>query len=378
MDFSESAEDSAFRLAARASLESVIAAVGRNPGPGESAVAHYGRFVTGLHQAGLTGLGWPRQYGGQGASLVEQAIFLEEYDIAGAPNRLNQIGENLAGPAIVEFGTTEQKARYLLPILTGEEIWCQLFSEPDAGSDLAALRTEASREADGWRINGQKVWTSNAEIAAHGLLLARTGGGDRHRGLTYFLLPMDTDGITVRPLRNMLGIAGFNEVFFKDVFLPDRLRMGDVDQGWAVALATLSYERVALATGRVNIQRLMADLLRLARENPDQLDSAMRRRIADLYSRAQIQRVNGIRALVSLEQGNPGPETSIGKLFAAPLVEEIADLACSFHGLDAQIDEETVDPWIRLAYQSRGTSIAGGTTFVQRNIVAERVLGLPR
>jgi alkylation response protein AidB-like acyl-CoA dehydrogenase len=223
------------------------------------------------------------------------------------------------------------------------------------------------------------VWTSRAQIAAHGILLARTGG-PRHKGITYFLLPMDSEGIGIRPLRHILGEAEFNEVFLDDVHVPDALRIGDVDGGWRVAMATLSYERVALATGRVNVQRLIGELVRLVRsDNALAGDPALRRKVADLYARAQVQRVNGLRALASMEKGAPGPEASIGKLFSSPLVEELADLACSLSGLDAQLDEGgMLDPWLRLAYQARGTSIAGGTTFIQRNIVAERVLGLPR
>jgi alkylation response protein AidB-like acyl-CoA dehydrogenase len=195
---------------------------------------------------------------------------------------------------------------------------------------------------------------------------------------------MDQEGVTIRPLRHMLGEAEFNEVFLDNVFIPEDLRVGEVEGGWKVAMATLSYERVALATGRVNIRRLMEELIALiARTERDGRplgeDPALRRKVADLYARAQIQRVNGLRALASLEKGTPGPETSIGKLFSAPLVEDLADLACSIAGFDAQLDEnDNLNPWLRLAYQARGTSIAGGTTFIQRNIVSERVLGLPR
>jgi alkylation response protein AidB-like acyl-CoA dehydrogenase len=214
-------------------------------------------------------------------------------------------------------------------------------------------------------------------VASYGLLLARTGGGPRHKGITYFLLPMDAEGVSIRPLRHMLGEAEFNEVFLDDVHVSDDLRIGEVDGGWRVAMATLSYERVALATGRVNVQRLVGELVRMVGQRP--ADTALRRKVADLYARSQVQRINGLRALSSLEKGTPGPEASIGKLLSAPLVEDLADLACSLAGLDAQLDEDgELDPWLRLAYQARGTSIAGGTTFIQRNIVAERVLGLPR
>lgn len=383
MDFRDGAKDAAFRADARATLEALVAEMGPEPHELEERVPRFSYFQGKLHDAGFAGLSWPVEYGGRGASLGEQAIFLEEYDRAGAPDRLNTLGESLAGPTVIDFGTAEHKQRFLEPILRGTDIWCQLFSEPGAGSDLASLTTRAVRDGDGWRVSGQKVWTSRAQIAAFGMLLARTGKG-RHRGITYFLLPMDSDGVTIRPLRQMLGQAEFNEVFFDDVYIPDTLRISEVDQGWKVAMATLSYERVALATGRVNLQHLVADLVELVKTGerdgkPLVEDRTVRLKLADLYARVQIQRTNGWRALASMEAGVPGPEASIGKLFSAPLVEDIADFACSLAGLDSQLDEDgAVSPWLRLAYQARGTSIAGGTTFIQRNIVAERSLGLPR
>ncbi|MEA2214033.1 MAG: hypothetical protein QOF83_3981 [Solirubrobacteraceae bacterium] len=385
MDFRDSPEDAEFRQRARIALEAAMAALaGPEPSTTEGKLPYFRQFQRKIYEAGLAGLAWPREYGGAAVSLTEQAIFLEEYDRAGGPDRLNTLGEGLAGPTIIDFGSEEHKRGFLHPILTGEEIWCQLFSEPGAGSDLASLETKAQREGDGWRINGQKVWTSRAQISAHGMLLARTGGGPRHKGITYFLLPMDTPGVNVRPLRHMLGEAEFNEVFLDDVVISDDLRIGEVDGGWRVAMATLSYERVALATGRVNIRRLMEQLVDLIRNTERDgvsvgEDPAVRRRVAELYARAQIQRVNGLRALASMEAGTPGPETSIGKLFSAPLVEDIADFALSIAGAEGQLESNgELDPWLRLSYQARGTSIAGGTTFIQRNIVAERVLGLPR
>jgi len=385
MDFRDSPADAEFRAEARRVLEAAVAALpGPEPTTTEERLPRFRQFQRHILDAGYAGLSWPREYGGRAATLTEQAIFLQEYDRAGAPDRLNLLGEALAGPTIIDFGSEEHKQRFLPGILSGEEIWCQLFSEPNAGSDLAALEARAERDGDGWRISGQKVWTSRAQIAAHGLLLARTGGGPRHKGITYFLLPMDSEGVSIRPLRHMLGEAEFNEVFLDDVHVPDDLRIGEVDGGWRVAMATLSYERVALATGRVNVQRLVGDLVRMVREGerdgrPLAADAALRRKVADLYARSQVQRVNGLRALSSMDKGTPGPEASIGKLLSAPLVEDLADLACSLAGLDAQLDEGgELDPWLRLAYQARGTSIAGGTTFIQRNIVAERVLGLPR
>jgi alkylation response protein AidB-like acyl-CoA dehydrogenase len=387
VDFRDSHDEAAYRDGVRTWLRDAVAAL---PGPEPDTVAErlgfWRPWQEKLFAAGYAGLAWPRRYGGREASLMEQAIFAEEYDRAGAPDRLNTLGEGLAGPTIIDFGTDEQKDRFLEPILRGEHVWCQLFSEPGAGSDLAALEARAERDGDGWRISGQKVWTSRAQIASYGMLLARTGG-PRHKGITYFVLPMDADGVSVRPLRHMLGEAEFNEVFLDDVYVPDDLRIGDVDAGWKIAMATLSYERVALATGRVNMQRLFADLLDSVRRSegdgrPLGEDPHVRRAMADLYARTRVHRLNGLRALSAMAQGTPGAESSIGKLLSCPLLEDMADFAMDQHGLAGQLDPERdaapAGRWLRLAYQARGTSIAGGTTFIQRNIVAERVLGLPR
>ncbi|KLL11281.1 acyl-CoA dehydrogenase family protein [Protofrankia coriariae] len=342
-----------------------------------------------LFDAGYAGLSWPKEYGGGGADAKIRAVFAEETDRAGVPERLNIIGEDLAGPTIIEFGTDEQKERFLRPILTGEEIWCQLFSEPEAGSDLASLRTRATRVDGGWLLQGQKIWTSRAHLAANGILLARTGGGPRHKGITYFLLPMDADGVTIRPLAHMLGEAEFNEVFLDDVFVPDDRVVGEVDGGWRVAMATLSYERVAIATGRVNTKRavdtIIADISRRTGDDGRPLgeDPAIRQKVADLYGRALIHYLIGQRVVtLAAADGPPGPVTSIGKLYFCPLVEDLADFRLSLEPLGGQFspDDRQLDStrWLRLAYQARGTAIAGGSTFIQRNIVAERILDMPR
>ncbi|MDQ1662244.1 MAG: hypothetical protein QOJ68_2224, partial [Blastococcus sp.] len=320
----------------------------------------------------------------RGLDERRRAVWAEECDRAGAPERLNIIGEDFAGPTIVHFGTDAQKERHLRPILTGEEIWCQLFSEPDSGSDLASLRTRAVRAERGWRVTGQKIWTSRAQVAARAILLARTGAGERHRGLSYFLLPMDGAGITVRPLAHMLGEAEFNEVFLDDVFVPDEALVGEVDGGWAVAMGTLAFERVAIATGRVNITKAVEDLVEeIRRAAPLGADPDVRRSVAEIWARALVHRAISLRVVTAVDEGGPpGPVTSIGKLYFCPLVEDLADLALSLQPLDGQFaldDDSTADQrWLRLANQARGTAIAGGSTFVQRNIVAERILGMPR
>jgi alkylation response protein AidB-like acyl-CoA dehydrogenase len=342
-----------------------------------------------LYEGGYAGLTWKKEYGGQGADERLRNVFSEECDRAGAPERLNTIGEDFAGPTIAHFGSAAQKERYLRPILTGEDIWCQLFSEPDSGSDLASLRTKATKVDGGWRIQGQKIWTSRAQIAAHAILLARTGGGDRHKGITYFLLPMNAEGVTIRPLAHMLGEVEFNEVFLDDVFLPDDAVVGEVDGGWKVAMGTLGFERVAIATGRVNttkaIEDIMADIrtMSAADGTPLGADPHVRERVADLWGRVLVHRAISQRVISDATGGAPpGPVTSIGKLYFCPLVEDLADFRLSLEPLADQFELDDDDPrprrWLRLANQARGTAIAGGSTYIQRNIVAERILGMPR
>jgi alkylation response protein AidB-like acyl-CoA dehydrogenase len=396
MDLMDAPEEAEFRARVRGFLAATVPGLPEMPADlaaREPAWQHWQRAV---FAAGLAGLTWPTEYGGAGLSERMRAVFGEECDRVGAPERLNIIGEDFCGPTITHFGTPEQKERLLRPILTGEQIWCQLFSEPDSGSDLASLRTRAVRADGGWRITGQKIWTSRAQIASYAILLARTGGADpakaRHRGITFFLLPMDSPGITVRPLAHMLGEAEFNEVFLDDVFVPDELVVGEVDRGWSVAMGTLAFERVAIATGRVNTTKAVADLIAdiRTRATPDGrplgADSGVRQKVADLWARALIHRAIGQRVITGADAGEPpGPVTSIGKLYFCPLVEDLADFRLSLEPLGGQFDPDDADAhtagsdaWLRLANQSRGTAIAGGSTFIQRNIVAERILGLPR
>jgi alkylation response protein AidB-like acyl-CoA dehydrogenase len=390
MDLADAPEDAAFRAEIRSWLANALPKLPW-PEPVDlvAKVPFWQAWQRMLYAAGYAGPSWPREYGGGGMDARRRAVLTEELDRAGAPDRLNTIGEDFAGPTIVEFGTEAQKQRFLQPILTGEHIWCQLFSEPEAGSDLASLRTTATRVDGGWRIAGQKIWTSRAHLATYAILLARTGGGPRHKGITYFLLPMDSAGVTVRPLAHMLGEAEFNEVFLDGVFVPDELVVGDVDGGWQVAMATLSYERVAIATGRVNTRRAIDDIIATVATRHDAVgrplgqDPLVRQRVADLYGRALVHYVIGQRVLtLATSDGPPGAVTSIGKLYFCPLVEDLADFRLSLEPLGGQFDpqdeaSETAS-WLRLAYQSRGTAIAGGSTFIQRNILAERMLGMPR
>lgn len=390
MDFRDTPEDARFRADVRSWLAREVARMGPMPVPIVERAAWWRPWQRRLHDAGYAGLPWPQEYGGRGASVLQQAIFLEECDLAGAPERMDVISAGMAGPTIIEYGTAAQKAFHLDRILTGELLWCQLFSEPGAGSDLAALTARAEKIPGGWRIQGQKVWTSLAQVADYAILLARTGQpGGRHKGISYFLLPMRQHGVTVRPLRHMLGGAEFNEVFLDGAEVGDDGLVGEVGAGWKVAMSTLGYERAALATGRVNLFRLIENLMALVRQTrmddgrPLGEDAFVRQRVAELYSRVVLQRLTGKRILSTLAEGGaPGPEASTAKLFTAPLVEEVCDFALSLIGLTGQQDPASADPiharWLRLSYQARGTSIAGGTTFIQRNIVAERALGLPK
>jgi alkylation response protein AidB-like acyl-CoA dehydrogenase len=396
MELKDNPSEAEFRATARQWLRDKLSRLeGAEPALLEDKLDHWRTWQRLLFDAGYAGLSWPSQYGGGGADAKLRAVFNEELDLAGAPERINIIGEDFAGPTIIEFGTPAQQERYLRPILTGEHIWCQLFSEPEAGSDLASLRTTATKVPGGWRIQGQKIWTSRAQLAAHAILLARTGGGPRHRGITYFLIAMDSPGIDVRPLAHMLGEAEFNEVFLDDVFVPDDAVLGEVDGGWQVAMGTLAFERVAIATGRVNTTAAVNDLIsEIAASTTDDglplgADAAVRQRIADLYGRALVHYLIGQRVISGAAgAGPPGPVTSIGKLYFCPLVEDIADFGLAIGDMGGQFGPVEQDSptspspqqqrWLRLAYQARGTAIAGGSTFIQRNIVAERILGMPR
>lgn len=396
MDLKDSPAEAEFRSRIRGWLEQTLPVLG-GPEPHrlEDKRDYWGRWQKLLFDAGYAGLSWPREFGGGGADAKIKAVFTEELDRAGAPERLNIIGEDFGGPTIIAFGTPDQQQRYLRPILTGDHIWCQLFSEPESGSDLASLRTAAVRVDGGWRITGQKIWTSRAQLASYAILLARTGGGPRHRGITYFLLDMSAAGVQVRPLEHMLGEAEFNEVFLDDVFIADADVVGEVDDGWRVAMGTLAFERVAIATGRVNTTGAVNDLVaQIAAGTADDgqplgRDPLVRQHIADLYGRALTHYLISQRVIAGAAGGQPpGPVASIGKLFFCPLVEDIADFGLALAPMGGQFGlpekapdsaaDRAAERWLRLANQARGTAIAGGSTFIQRNIVAERVLGMPK
>jgi alkylation response protein AidB-like acyl-CoA dehydrogenase len=344
-----------------------------------------------LSAAGLVGLTWPTAYGGQGLTFMEEMILHQEMGLAKAPPILNVLGVGMAGPTIIAYGSEAQKTRYPAKILSCEEIWCQGYSEPNAGSDLAALQTRAVRDGDAWVVNGQKVWTSLAHIADFMMLLARTDpDAPRHKGITYFLLDMKLPGVTVKPLRQMTGDAEFNEVFFDNVRVPDSHVLGGVNNGWAVGLTTLMYERLALGFGlQVRLRIGLDGLIELSRrmEKTGRVitkDPLIRQKIAQLWIETECLRLTGARAVTRLLRGEvPGPEASTGKMVWVDTHQRLQELAMEIQGPYAQLlrgsDWAVEDGlWQHSFLRSRANSIEGGTTEIQKNIIAERLLGLPK
>jgi alkylation response protein AidB-like acyl-CoA dehydrogenase len=344
-----------------------------------------------LHEAGWAGISWPQEYGGRGATLIEQAIFSQELARADAPPPANILGLAMGGPVVIAHGTDEQKQRYLEPILSAEEIWCQGFSEPESGSDLASLKTKAVKDGDEWVVTGQKVWTTFAQYAKWCMLVARTDpDAPKHQGLTYFLLDMEQDAVQVRPLVQITGEGEFNEIFFEEARIPDANVVGGVGNGWQVAITTLMNERAGLAfSAVVGIHKALRQLAELAAETPlnggtagD--DSYFRQRIAQLYIEAETMRMNGYRGLTkTMQSGIPGPEGSLGKWQWADINQGITELALDMEGAYGALDrgaEHAVagGSWQYGFLRSRANSIEGGTTDILKNIIAERVLGLPR
>src|SRR5215203_2053607 len=331
-----------------------------------------------LHAAGWAGISWPQEFGGRGATMIEQAIFAAEATRQEAPSPANVLGLAMGGPVVIAHGTDAQKARYLEPILTGEEIWCQGFSEPESGSDLASLKTRAVRDGDEWVVTGQKVWTTMAHQSKWCMLLARTNpDAPRHRGLSYFLMDMEQDGVEVRPLRQLTGEAEFNELFIEEARVPHAHIVGGEDNGWAVAITTLMHERAGLAFAlQVDVQIILSELRERIREEGLEDDPLVRQRYAQLHVEAQVLRLNAYRGLTAtMKRGAPGPEGSLGKWHWAEVNQALTELALDLAGPRATV---AGDRWAYRFLRSRANSIEGGTTEILKNIVAERVLGLPR
>ncbi len=339
-----------------------------------------------LYRGGYAGVSWPKEYGGRGASFIEQAIFQEELALADAPERMGTIGQGLVGPTIIAVGTDEQKKRYLPGILSGDEVWCQGFSEPNAGSDLASLETKAVRDGDDFVVNGQKIWTSYAHIADWCMLVVRTDpSAAKHKGLTCLLVDMKSPGITVRPLKMMSGDSGFNEMFYSNVRVPAKQVLGKVNEGWHVAITALSNERANLGTGlyvvfKRNLDAIVEHARALRRGGRSVLeDPLIRQRLAQAYVELEVFRLNTTRALSNLNKtGAPGPEGSIQKLYWSELNQRTAQIAMEVLGPYAQLPGFDDGRWVYNYLRSRGNTIEAGTSEIQRNIIAQRVLGLPR
>jgi alkylation response protein AidB-like acyl-CoA dehydrogenase len=332
----------------------------------------------------LAGLSWPKEYGGRGATLIEQAIFNEEMVRARTPQAANVLGLAMGGPTVIAHGTEEQKLRYLPAILSAEEIWCQGFSEPESGSDLASVKTRAVRDGDDWVVTGQKVWTTFAHHAKWCMLVARTDpDAPKHKGLTYFLMDMDQDAVQVRPLRQITGEAEFNELFIEEARIPDANIVGGEGNGWAVAITTLMHERATLAFGlQVAVQIALGELVEHARSSrgvdgrPASDDPVIRQRLAQLMIEAEVLRLNAYRSLsATMRSGVPGPEGSLGKWHWSEVNQSLTELALEIAGPRAMLADHD---WAYRFLRARANSIEGGTTEILKNIVAERVLGLPR
>jgi len=338
-----------------------------------------------LAEAGLVAPHWPRPWG-LDADPIHQLIIDDELRSAGVRRPDNMIGIGWAGPTIVHAGTQAQKDRYLFPLLAGQEVWCQLFSEPGAGSDLADLSTRAVRDGDEWVVNGQKIWTSGAQFSSFGILIARTNPDvPKHQGISYFICPMDTPGIEIRPIVEMTGSALFNEVFLTDVRLPADSLVGEVDRGWALAKVTLGNERVSLSGGGAlwGMGPTGRDLLDLVRAAGGVADPLLRQRLAELHTVDEILRLIRLRSVTaSIKGAPPGPEASVRKLIADEHGQRIMELAKDLAGtagmlVDAGPLGSAAAMWHYGYLFARALTIGGGTTQVQRNILAERVLGLP-
>ena len=341
-----------------------------------------------LYEGGWAGVSWPKEYGGRGASLIEQLIFCEEYARLRAPNLMSLgVGVPLVGPTLIHHGTDAQKLRFLPKILAGEDLWCQGFSEPNSGSDLASLNTRAEIRGDELIVNGQKIWTSYARFAEWCILLVRTDvDAPKHKGITYVLVDMKTPGITIRPLKEMTGHAWFNEVFFDDVRVPRENIVGEINRGWQISMTTLGHER-SVGAPHTRLMEDLRDVIEMARRRSPAgrvEDSVLRQTLAQHYIETQILRFSGYRAVTQvLRNGAPGPEGSVLKLFWSELDQRIHETAIEIQGPYSQLVrscDRAIDDgrWQYELLWSRAASIYAGTSEVQRNIVAQRVLGLPR
>jgi hypothetical protein len=386
MDFSLPPQAEAFRAELRAWLAAHLeerfrsAAAGSAIGVGRERLETLREWNRRLADAGYAAIAWPPEYGGRGAGVLEQVVWAEEMDRAGAPPLVNPIGLSNIAPAIMAHGTPAQKERFLRRMLRGDDIWCQGFSEPGAGSDLAALRTTAVRDGDGWRINGQKIWNTLGDVADWCELLVRTNAdAPKHRGISCLLVDMRAPGIEVAPITTITGEAEFCQLFFRDVHVPADALLGPLNEGWKVAMTTLNHERGGVATLHLQVRRKIARLIETARQTPigdgrrATDDPVLRRRLARIYLEGEYLKLLSDRALSAVVHRRSGPEGALTKLVWSATEQHIAEVAAEVLGPEALAGR-----WGRDRLHARSYSIAGGTTQVNKNVVAQRVLGLPR
>ena len=383
MDLDDTPEQAAYRAQVRSWLQEHKSEAPILDGPDairdeDEIIAARRAWQGKLAEAGLAGLTWPKEFGGQGLGPIDQVICNQEIARAKVPGILDAIGVGMLGPTIIAHGTDEQKSRYLAPLLHGDEVWCQLFSEPAAGSDLAAVQTRARQQEDGsWKLSGQKVWTTNAQFAAYGLLLARTDADvPKHKGLTMFIVPMDAPGVTVRGLRQISGEAEFNEVFFDDVELDEGAVVGGVGNGWGTALTTLMFERVTIGLGSeglgYNSTRFAAAI---AADETARRDPEVRHKLGEIAAELLAVRFTGYRTLTALQKGQiPGPEAGLAKVTIVNGAIKAGDLIADVLGPDALAEDSQ---WAYMISFLPGLKSAGGTEEILRNTIGERVLGLP-
>jgi alkylation response protein AidB-like acyl-CoA dehydrogenase len=367
--------------------------VPKDPMPSDSEGAfHYMRaWQRQMYDAGWVGIHWPEAYGGCGATLLEQAVFQQELARAQAPPMANTLGLMIVGPTLMAHGTEEQKKRYIPRILSAEEIWCQGFSEPNSGSDLASLQTRAVADGDDFVVNGQKIWTTMAHWADMCILLTRTDpDAPKHKGISFLLVDMHSPGITVKPLRQMTGGAEFNEVFFDNVRVPKQQLVGQLNDGWRIAMTTLTHERGSASFGtQVQIRRALDDIIAMAKKMrrhgvPRSADPVLRQKLAQAYIRVDIMRLNNYRSITNQLRGQPpGPEASLDKLYWSETDKWLQEIGQEILGPLAQLDPTSAyyPHSVNLQTQflwSRAGTIYSGTSEIQKNIIGERVLGLPR
>lgn len=400
MDFRDSPEDLKWREEVRAWLEAnaerrpegeetVPNILGEDDDEGTPLVERAMAWQKKLYDAGYSAITWPKEYGGREASPMESFIFNQEMGKFDVPLGVYTIGLGMIGPTIMSHGTEEQKQRYIPKMIEGGEIWCQLWSEPNAGSDVASLEMRAERDSASkdWILNGQKVWTTGAHYCKFGLIIARTDpDAPKHRGITCFIVDMKAKGVDVRPLRQINGASGFNEVFFTDVHVPDDQRIGDINDGWRVALTTLMNERFAIGVGGTSGGTLVP-LIRLAKKTPVNGGTAfdddnVRQELAAIYIQARLLTLTGYRSLTKIAKGGiPGPEGSAMKLVGTKLSTMVGDTSSKILGLRSVLlgdDAPDAGAWANLVLTAPGIHIAGGTDEIMKNIIGERVLGLPK